>query len=59
LYNGKNKPHHISVGLKITADRIALFNGPGESGEPVRFTDLYDPEGNPAGTRVEINIKAS
>jgi len=57
-YNRRNKPYHKSVGLKITEDRIRIFNSGQLDSDAVKFTDLYDGEKNPDGTKVEINIKA-
>ena len=57
-YNRRNKPYHKSIGLKITEDRIRIFNNGQCKNEPVKFTDLYDPKRNPDGTKVEVNIKA-
>ncbi len=55
-YNEENRPDHKSVGLQITEERLRHINGNGSS-DPVHFTDLYDAEGKPAGTRVEIKLK--
>lgn len=57
-YNQQNKPYHKSVGLKITEDRINLFNNHPEGNGFVHFTDLTDQENRPAGTRVEIILNA-
>lgn len=56
-YNRKNRPYHKSVGLKITEDRVHMFNGPESSADDIVITDLYDKPGQPAGTRVSIKIK--
>lgn len=56
-YNAHNKPHHKSVGLKITEQRINIFNGK-DTDDSVSITDLYDNNKNPDGTKVEITIKA-
>ncbi|MGZ5218962.1 MAG: tetratricopeptide repeat-containing sensor histidine kinase [Chitinophagaceae bacterium] len=56
-YNAHNKPNHKSVGLKITEQRINIFNGK-EAEDSVSITDLYDDDKNPDGTKVEITIKA-
>ena len=59
-YNRYNKPQHKSVGLKITEDRIMMFNqAMGITGQQPVITDLWDDNGNPAGTKVEIKIKAA
>lgn len=59
LYNVKNRPRHVSVGLRITEDRVQLHNKGEDIKEAIRITDLTDADGQPAGTRVEIFIKAS
>ncbi|MBK8193343.1 MAG: hypothetical protein IPK76_09060 [Lewinellaceae bacterium] len=46
-----------SQGLKITEARIRQLGGQGNgNADPVRFTDLYDPDGAAAGTRVEVRV---
>ncbi|MBX9785503.1 MAG: histidine kinase [Chitinophagaceae bacterium] len=57
-YNLQNKPKHKSVGLQITEDRIAHFNKTEQAAGAICFTDLTDENNEPAGTKVEINIKA-
>jgi len=57
VYNQQNKPNHESVGLKITEERINLFNEEGKS-DAIIITDLYDENKNPDGTKVEIMLKA-
>jgi len=57
-YRIRNKPFHKSVGLKITEERINIFNRQTRSNGSVVITDLYDRYGAPRGTRVEITIKA-
>lgn len=57
-YNRQNKPYHQSVGLKITEDRINLFNHEKDKHDAVRITDLYDEHRIPDGTKVEITINA-
>ena len=54
FYNDQNKPLHESVGLKITEDRINIFN---KNNNTVKITDLFEKEKN-CGTKVEITIKA-
>ncbi len=49
----KNK----SLGLKITADRIAMLQSPGKRSS-VTITDLTHPDGSAAGTEVIITIPA-
>lgn len=55
-YNRQNKPAHESVGLKITEDRIRLFNN--NRRDTVTITDLYDEHAVADGTKVEIIINA-
>ena len=56
-YNKINKLHHKSVGLKITEDRIHLFNQDENANGHIRITDLYTSDNIPNGTRVEVKIK--
>lgn len=56
-YNSQNKPYHKSVGLKITENRIHIFNGHQGNHDNIVITDLYDEAGDAAGTRVSIKIK--
>lgn len=56
-YNSQNKPQHKSVGMAITKERINLFNGENNNTSAVTIIDLKDKNNNPAGTRVEINLK--
>jgi len=57
-YNRRNKPFHESVGLKITEDRIRIFNNEQAIDDAIRITDLYDTSQAPDGTKVEITINA-
>ena len=56
-YNSQNKPYHKSVGLKITENRVRIFNGQQSSNENIVITDLFDEEGGAAGTIVSVKIK--
>ena len=47
---------HKSVGLKITAERIAMTQNEKGNGSPVTINDLVNPDGNAAGTEVIIKI---
>ncbi|MDP4217539.1 MAG: two-component regulator propeller domain-containing protein [Bacteroidota bacterium] len=58
MYNRQNKPHHKSVGLKITEERINIFNQQQRAKGHVRVVDLHDQDGSATGTRIEIRIKA-
>ncbi len=57
-YNKMNKLHHKSVGLKITEDRIRLFNHEEHLNGHIKIIDLYDANNQPGGTRVEVKLKA-
>ncbi|MFO7613158.1 MAG: tetratricopeptide repeat protein [Bacteroidales bacterium] len=48
--------HHQSMGTTITESRLKLVNELYGKKMKVHYTDLADINGNPAGTRVEINI---
>lgn len=56
-YNRENKPGHKSIGLQITAERIAHFNRE-EQTNAVKVIDLYTDDHEPCGTRVEVLLKA-
>lgn len=56
-YNQHNKPHHKSVGLAITTDRIQIFNGSETETKDVVITDLYNNENEPEGTSISVKIK--
>jgi hypothetical protein len=56
-YNSQNKPYHKSIGLKITENRIQIFNGSLSGADDIVITDLYNDNGEPEGTRVSIKIK--
>ena len=57
-YNAHNKPNHKSVGLKITEQQDQYIQRKRSRRWSCRFTDLYDDNKNPDGTKVEITIKA-
>ena len=56
-YNSQNRPHHKSVGLKITENRVHIFNDTQSSVDDITITDLYNEAHEPAGTSVSIKIK--
>jgi sensor histidine kinase YesM len=56
-YNTLNKLHHKSVGLKITEDRVLLFNHVENCDDYIKIVDLYCDDNVAAGTRVEVKIK--
>lgn len=57
-YNHQNKLRHKSIGLKITEDRIKLFNQVEYVNGFIKIIDVFDKDNNPDGTRVEVKIKA-
>jgi hypothetical protein len=58
VYNQLNKPFHKSVGMKLTQDRINIFNQHSDGSDSVKITDLFDENQQPAGTKIEFAIKA-
>ncbi|HZI55082.1 MAG TPA: histidine kinase, partial [Chitinophagaceae bacterium] len=52
----KSATRHKSMGLKITADRIAMLDRLNGSHSPVTINDLVDANGNAAGTEVIIKM---
>lgn len=59
LLKSKSAEKHKSMGLQITAERMALLAGVGESGHFFKIEDLYDAEGTAAGTQVLLTIRTS
>ena len=57
LYHAQNRPHHKSVGMQITQERISSFSKQQGSDSQVTITDLFDDFGEPRGTRAQIKIK--
>ena len=57
-YNRQNRPHHKSVGLAITEERINIFNSRQNAKGRVTITDLFDENNESVGTKVDILIKA-
>jgi LytS/YehU family sensor histidine kinase len=51
----KDTPYH-SLGTKITESRITITNALYGTDLKVIYTDLKDPENNPSGTRVELQL---
>ncbi len=51
-----SKDEHKSMGMRITADRIALLHQQNQEKASVRITDLVFPDGSPGGTEVVIKI---
>jgi tetratricopeptide (TPR) repeat protein len=52
----KSAEKEKSLGLKITTDRLALLNKEKGVNTSYKIEDLYDEDGNAAGTRVELMI---
>jgi LytS/YehU family sensor histidine kinase len=57
-YNQQNKPHHKSVGLSITEERVNIFNRRQHANGRVTITDLFDKNKESSGTKVDILLKA-
>jgi len=58
IYKQINKPYHKSIGMKLTQDRINIFNQENGTTSNLKILDLYDENQKPAGTRIEFYIKA-
>lgn len=54
-----NRPGHQSMGMKVTHDRIDIFNFAHTRKASVRITDLLAGNGEPNGTRVDIVLPVS
>lgn len=52
----KSPEIHLSKAIEITRKRLIDFNGDATL-SPVEFTDLFDIQNNPSGTKVTIRIK--
>lgn len=52
----KKNDNHYSLGTNITESRLKLVNELYGKNMKVNYTDLLDESGEPAGTKVEINI---
>jgi hypothetical protein len=57
-YKNENKPFHKSVGLQLTQERIDIFNLEQDAESSVEVIDLYNENGEPEGTTVQLKIKA-
>lgn len=55
-YKKLNGDKHNSLGTTITESRLELINTLYGNNMKIRLTDLTDDHGNPAGTRVEIDL---
>ena len=56
-YN-QQKKKHTSLGISITQERIDILNQQQKDKGKFTITDLYDENGEPDGTRVEVKFKA-
>ena len=54
-----SRKDHLSLGMKITHDRLELINRLHGSQLSLTITDLNAADGSPAGTRVDIFIPVS
>jgi tetratricopeptide (TPR) repeat protein len=55
----KSAEKHKSMGLQITAERMALLTGADESRPYFLIEDLYDEQDEPAGTRVTLIVRVN
>jgi hypothetical protein len=56
LFKSKSAVKEKSMGLKITRERLSLIQKESEDEASFEFVDLFDPEGNAAGTKVVLRI---
>jgi ligand-binding sensor domain-containing protein len=54
--SSKSAQKRKSMGIDITQQRLDLINGPAANGHSLKIVDLYDDQGNAAGTRVTIQF---
>jgi sensor histidine kinase YesM len=54
--SAKSSKSHKSMGLRITASRIAMMQQSGEEESPVKINDLVNDDGTAAGTQVVIRM---
>jgi LytS/YehU family sensor histidine kinase len=54
--SSKSATRHKSMGLQITADRIAMIQPAGSREVPVKIIDLVASDGSSAGTEIIITI---
>ncbi len=52
--NNQNNDHNVSHGLTLTHERLKLY----ENDNTLEIKDLYNDEGEPAGTKVILKIKS-
>ena len=55
-FASKSATRHKSMGLKITADRIAMLESNSEDESPITIQDLINADGSAGGTEVLIKI---
>lgn len=55
-YKSKSAEKEKSLGLKITANRLALLNKEQNAGTSYEIEDVIDEEGNVGGTKVQLKI---
>jgi sensor histidine kinase YesM len=58
VYQQKSSRLHQSKGLHLLEERITVYNRLNEGGSSLQTTDLFGPDGSPAGTRVIIKFNA-
>jgi len=56
LLKSKSATKHKSMGLRITADRIAMLQSSNKTESPVTINDLVNTDGSAAGTEVIIKM---
>lgn len=59
LLKSKSVEKYKSMGLQITAQRLALLKDKEQPGHLFEIEDLYDQEGNAAGTQVVLKIRSA
>jgi len=57
MLKSKSVEKHKSMGMQITAERMALYTGVDASKPFFEIEDLYDEYGEPAGTQVTLTVK--
>lgn len=57
VLKSKSVEKHKSMGMQITAERMALYTGADASKPFFEIEDLYDQYGEPAGTQVTLTVK--
>lgn len=50
----QSHPSHVSKGLQITKDRLQIYNSRFNMDASFDIEDLYDEQGKPSGTRVNL-----